>query len=42
MFEPGRYPRRAVALRGRYQFGKHYFPVLADLKDGGKSLFARS
>ena len=21
---------------GRYQFGKHYFPVLADLKDGGE------
>jgi type III restriction enzyme len=25
-----------LALRGRYQFGKHYFPVLADLKDGGQ------
>ena len=21
---------------GRYQFSKHYFPVLADLKDGGQ------
>ena len=37
VFEPGRYPV-PVASRysGRYQFGKHYFPVLADLKDGGQ------
>ncbi|QPN29888.1 DEAD/DEAH box helicase [Diaphorobacter sp. JS3051] len=37
VFEPGRYPA-PVASRygGRYQFGKHYFPVLADLKDGGQ------
>lgn len=37
VFEPGRYPA-PVASRygGRYQFSKHYFPVLADLKDGGQ------
>ncbi|MDD2544896.1 MAG: DEAD/DEAH box helicase family protein [Burkholderiaceae bacterium] len=37
VFTPGRYPA-PVASRygGRYQFGKHYFPVLADLKDGGQ------
>ena len=37
VFEPGRYPA-PVGSRygGRYQFGKHYFPVLADLKDGGQ------
>jgi len=37
VFEPGRYPA-PVASRytGRYQFPKHYFPVLADLKDGGQ------
>lgn len=37
IFEPGRYPA-PVGSRygGRYQFSKHYFPVLADLKDGGQ------
>lgn len=37
VFTPGRYPA-PVASRysGRYQFAKHYFPVLADLKDGGQ------
>ncbi len=37
LFEPGRYPA-PVASRysGRYQFPKHYFPVLADLKDDGQ------
>ena len=37
VFEPGRYPA-PVGSRygGRYQFSKHYFPVLADLKDGGQ------
>ncbi len=37
VLKPGRYPA-PVASRysGRYQFGKHYFPVLADLKDGGQ------
>ncbi len=37
VFEPGRYPA-PVASRygGRYQFAKHYFPVLADLKSDGQ------
>ena len=37
VFEPNRYPA-PVASRysGRYQFGKHYFPVLADLKESGQ------
>lgn len=37
VFEPGRYPA-PVASRysGRYRFARHYFPVLADLKDGGQ------
>jgi type III restriction enzyme len=37
LFEAGRYPA-PVASRygGRYQFAKHYFPVLADLKDDGQ------
>ncbi len=37
VFEPGRYPA-PVASRysGRYQFTRHYFAVLADLKDGGE------
>ena len=37
VFEPNRYPA-PVASRygGRYQFAKHYFPVLADLKEGGQ------
>lgn len=37
VFEPGRYPAPVLSrYAGRYQFGKHYFPVLADLKDGGE------
>ncbi len=37
VFEPGRYPAPAASrYAGRYQFPKHYFPVLADLKDGGQ------
>ncbi|QYY25566.1 DEAD/DEAH box helicase family protein [Diaphorobacter sp. MNS-0] len=37
VFEPGRYPApEASRYGGRYQFGKHYFPVLADLKEGGQ------
>lgn len=37
VFEPGRYPAPAASrYGGRYRFGKHYFPVLADLKDGGQ------
>ncbi|MDF1485577.1 DEAD/DEAH box helicase family protein [Ramlibacter sp. H39-3-26] len=37
VFVPGRYPA-PVASRyaGRYRFPKHYFPVLADLKEGGQ------
>ena len=37
VFEPNRYPT-SVASRysGRYQFPKHYFPVLADLKENGQ------
>ena len=37
VFEAGRYPA-PVASRysGRYQFAKHYFPVLADLKENGQ------
>ena len=37
VFEPGRYPAPVLSrYAGRYQFGKNYFPVLADLKDGGE------
>ena len=37
VFEPGRYPAPAATrYAGRYQFAKHYFPVLADLKAGGE------
>ena len=37
VFEPGRYPAPVTSrYAGRYQFPKHYFPVLADLKDGGQ------
>lgn len=37
VFEPGRYPA-PVASRyaGRWRFAKHYFPVLADLKERGE------
>lgn len=37
VFEKNRYPA-PVASRysGRYQFAKHYFPVLADLKENGQ------
>ena len=37
VFEPNRYPA-PVASRygGRYQFPKHYFPVLADMKEDGQ------
>ncbi len=37
VFEPNRYPA-PVASRygGRYRFGKHYFPVIAGLKDAGE------
>ncbi len=37
VFTPGRYPAPVASrYQGRYQFPKHYFPVLADLKDGGQ------
>ena len=37
VFSPGRYPAPVASrYQGRYQFAKHYFPVLADLKDGGQ------
>ena len=37
VFEPGRYPAPAGSrYAGRYEFRKHYYPVLADLKDGGE------
>ena len=37
MFEPNRYPAPVLSrYAGRYQFAKHYFPVLAELKDGGE------
>jgi type III restriction enzyme len=36
-FTPGRYPAPAASrYGGRWRFDKHYFPVLADLKDGGQ------
>lgn len=37
VFEPGRYPA-PVASRygGRWRFARHYFPVIADLKEGGQ------
>ena len=37
MFEANRYPVPAGSrYTGRYQFNKHFYPVLADLKDGGE------
>jgi type III restriction enzyme len=37
MFEAGRYPAPALSrYSGRYEFAKHFYPVLADLKDGGE------
>jgi type III restriction enzyme len=40
VFEPNRYPvPAATRYAGRYQFGKHFYPVLADLKDGGEEFF---
>ena len=36
-FEANRYPVPAGSrYSGRYQFNKHFYPVLADLKDGGE------
>lgn len=37
VFEAGRYPAPVLSrYSGRWQFEKHYYPVLADLKDGGE------
>ena len=37
VFEPGRYPAPVGSrYSGRYEFAKHYFPVLADLKEDGQ------
>ncbi|MBK8072677.1 MAG: DEAD/DEAH box helicase family protein [Ramlibacter sp.] len=37
VFEAGRYPAPVGSrYTGRYRFGKHYFPVLADLKSDGQ------
>jgi type III restriction enzyme len=37
VFEASRYPVPAGSrYSGRYEFGKHFYPVLADLKDGGE------
>ena len=37
VFEPGRYPAPVGSrYSGRYEFTKHYFPVLADLKEDGQ------
>ena len=37
VFTPGRYPAPVGSrYSGRYQFAKHYFPVLAGLLDGGE------
>ncbi len=37
VFEPNRYPAPAGSrYPGRYQFAKHFYPVLADLKDEGE------
>lgn len=37
LFETNRYPVPAGSrYAGRYQFNKHFYPVLADLKDGGE------
>lgn len=40
VFETNRYPVPAGSrYGGRYQFNKHFYPVLADLKDGGEEFF---
>ena len=37
VFESGRYPAPVLSrYGGRWQFEKHFYPVLADLKDGGE------
>ncbi len=40
VFEANRYPVPAGSrYNGRYQFNKHFYPVLADLKDDGEEFF---
>ncbi|MFM2275707.1 MAG: hypothetical protein RL211_1579 [Pseudomonadota bacterium] len=40
LFEANRYPVPAGSrYSGRYQFNKHFYPVQADLKDGGEEFF---
>ena len=40
IFEANRYPVPAGSrYSGRYQFNKHFYPVLADLKDDGEEMF---
>ncbi|MFM2111956.1 MAG: hypothetical protein RLZZ271_616 [Pseudomonadota bacterium] len=40
VFQPNAYPAPAASrYGGRYEFSKHYYPVLADLKDGGEEFF---
>ena len=40
VFEANRYPVPAGSrYNGRYQFNKHFYPVQADLKDGGEEFF---
>jgi type III restriction enzyme len=37
VFKASQYPASTASrYRGRYEFRKHYFPILADLKDGGE------
>ncbi|QTD45225.1 DEAD/DEAH box helicase [Ottowia testudinis] len=37
VFEPGRYPAPAGSrYAGRYEFRKHYYPVIAELKEAGE------
>lgn len=35
-FAPGNYPARPPFYEGRYQFSKHFYPVIEDLKDDGE------
>ncbi len=35
-FSPGYYPARSPFYEGRYQFSKHFYPVIEDLKESGE------
>jgi hypothetical protein len=35
-FKPGLYPARVPFYRGKYHFGKHYYPNIEDLKNSGE------